>query len=149
MSQMIIFVLLYVYPKNHHVYPCLPQGFLFFFVVNFFVSLVICQPSWTILTIINILHDLANDNPRIFVMRYTGGTKMAKKVTRTSKAMQTTAIRTVANSLPQNEVILLTLLISTGYIPYTNLLKMGEKMQFSAGNLALRWSKRSRFTQNG
>jgi hypothetical protein len=74
---------------------------------------------------------------------------MAKKVTRTSKAMQTTAIRTVANSLPQNEVILLTLLISTGYIPYTNLLKMGEKMQFSAGNLALRWSKRSRFTQNG
>ena len=55
---------------------------------------------------------------------------MAKKVTRTSKAMQTTAIRTVANSLPQNEVILLTLLISTGYIHMTNLLKMGEKMQF-------------------
>lgn len=37
--------------------------------------------------------------------------------------MQTTAIRTVASSLPQNEVILLTLLISKGYIPYTDLLK--------------------------
>ena len=33
--------------------------------------------------------------------------------------MQTTAIRTVANSLPQNEVILLTLLISKRYIPNT------------------------------
>ena len=38
------------------------------------------------------------------------------RVTRTSKAMQTTAIGTVANSLPENEVILLTLLISKGYI---------------------------------
>jgi len=38
--------------------------------------------------------------------------------------MQTTAIRTVANSLPQNEVILLTLLISKRYIPYTDLLKI-------------------------
>ncbi len=38
--------------------------------------------------------------------------------------MQTTAIRTVANSLPQNEVILLTLLISKRYIPYTDLHKM-------------------------
>lgn len=37
--------------------------------------------------------------------------------------MQTTAIRTVANSLPQNEVILLTLLISKRYIPNTDLLK--------------------------
>lgn len=37
--------------------------------------------------------------------------------------MQTTAIRTVANSLPQNEVILLTLLISKRYIPYTDLRK--------------------------
>ena len=37
--------------------------------------------------------------------------------------MQTTAIRMVANSLPENEVILLTLLISTKYIPYTDLLK--------------------------
>ena len=37
--------------------------------------------------------------------------------------MQTTAIRTVANSLPQNEVILLTLLISKRYIPYTDLAK--------------------------
>ena len=31
--------------------------------------------------------------------------------------MQTTAIRTVTNSLPENEVILLTLLISKRYIP--------------------------------
>lgn len=37
--------------------------------------------------------------------------------------MQTTAIRTVANSLPENEVILLTLLISKKYIPYTDLAK--------------------------
>ena len=37
--------------------------------------------------------------------------------------MQTTAIRTLANSLPQNEVILLTLLISERYIPYTDLHK--------------------------
>ena len=35
--------------------------------------------------------------------------------------MQTTAIGTVANSLPENEVILLTLLISSRYIPYTDL----------------------------
>ena len=38
--------------------------------------------------------------------------------------MQTTAIGTVANSLPKNEVILLTLLISKRYIPYTDLLKI-------------------------
>jgi len=38
--------------------------------------------------------------------------------------MQTTAIRTVANSLPENEVILLTLLISKRYIPYTDLQKI-------------------------
>ena len=37
--------------------------------------------------------------------------------------MQTTAIRTVANPLPENEIILLTLLISKRYIPYTDLLK--------------------------
>ena len=42
-------------------------------------------------------------------------------VTRTSKAMQTTAIGTVVNSLPENKVILLTLLISKRYIPYTDL----------------------------
>lgn len=35
--------------------------------------------------------------------------------------MQTTAIRTVAKSLPQNKVILLTCLISNSYIPYTDL----------------------------
>lgn len=40
--------------------------------------------------------------------------------------MQTTAIRTVANSLPQNEVILLTCLISNSYIPYTDLQKIFE-----------------------
>ena len=37
--------------------------------------------------------------------------------------MQTTAIRTVANPLPENEIILLTLLISKRYIPYTDLRK--------------------------
>lgn len=37
--------------------------------------------------------------------------------------MQTTAIRTVAKSLPQNKVILLTCLISNSYIPYTDLQK--------------------------
>ena len=37
--------------------------------------------------------------------------------------MQTMAIRTVTNSLPENEVILLTLLISKRYIPYTDLHK--------------------------
>ncbi|RGR89236.1 hypothetical protein DWY21_08305 [Phocaeicola plebeius] len=40
--------------------------------------------------------------------------------------MQTTAIRTVANSLPQNEVILLTLLISKRYIPNTDLRKISR-----------------------
>ena len=44
-----------------------------------------------------------------------------QRVTRTSKAMQTTAFRTVAYSLPQNEVILLTFLISERFIPYTDL----------------------------
>lgn len=38
------------------------------------------------------------------------------RVIRISNAMQTTAIRTVAYSLPENEVIILTLLISIGYI---------------------------------
>lgn len=37
--------------------------------------------------------------------------------------MQTMAIRTVAKSLPENEAILLTLLISRRYIPYTDLRK--------------------------
>ena len=46
------------------------------------------------------------------------------RVTKTSKAMQITAIRTVANSLPENEIILLTLLISMWYVPYTDLLKI-------------------------
>ena len=38
--------------------------------------------------------------------------------------MQTTAIRTVAYSLPENEVILLTLLISRWYVSYTDLRKI-------------------------
>ena len=38
-----------------------------------------------------------------------------------SKAMQTVAIGTVANSLPENEVIFLTLLISTMYILFAKL----------------------------
>ena len=38
--------------------------------------------------------------------------------------MQTTAMGTVANSLPKNEIILLTLLISDWYIPYTDLIKI-------------------------
>ncbi|MDN0081016.1 hypothetical protein QVO32_16655, partial [Bacteroides gallinaceum] len=50
-----------------------------------------------------------------------------RRVTGTSKAMQTTAIRTVANSLPKNEVILLTLLISKRNIPYTDLRKINGK----------------------
>lgn len=37
--------------------------------------------------------------------------------------MQTTAIGTVAKSLPQNKVIILTRLISDIYIPYTDLRK--------------------------
>lgn len=40
--------------------------------------------------------------------------------------MQTMAIRTVTNSLPENEVILLTLLISKRYIPYTDLQKNND-----------------------
>ena len=44
--------------------------------------------------------------------------------------MQTTAIGTVANSLPENEAILLTILISDGYIPYTDLKNIFEKTQF-------------------
>lgn len=40
--------------------------------------------------------------------------------------MQTTAIGTVTNSLPQNEVILLTLLISGRYISYTDLSNIYE-----------------------
>ena len=43
------------------------------------------------------------------------------RVTRTSKAMQPTAIGTVANSLPENKVILLTLLISKRYISLPDL----------------------------
>ena len=41
--------------------------------------------------------------------------------------MQTTAIGTVAKSLPQNVVILLTLLIPKRYIPYTDLRKIPKK----------------------
>lgn len=50
--------------------------------------------------------------------------------------MQTTAIGTVANSLPENEVILLTLLISKRYIPYTDFGKFSiikEKLKRKSG----------------
>ena len=52
--------------------------------------------------------------------------------------MQTTAIRTVANSLPQNEVILLTLLISKRYIPYTELRKIYKNAEQKEINHAKR-----------
>ena len=46
--------------------------------------------------------------------------------------MQTTAIRTVANPLPENKIILLTLLISKRYIPYTDLKKkVGLRQTFN------------------
>lgn len=57
------------------------------------------------------------------------------RVTQTSKAMQTTAIRTVAKSLPQNKVILLTCLISNSYIPYTDLQKFIIWQMISVRNL--------------
>ena len=53
--------------------------------------------------------------------------------------MQTTAIRTVANSLPENEVILLTLLISKRYIPYTDLLKNYGKLSVPPGFILPGW----------
>ena len=40
--------------------------------------------------------------------------------------MQNTAIRTVAKSLPQIKVILITHLISSNYIPYTDLRKISR-----------------------
>lgn len=57
--------------------------------------------------------------------------------------MQTTAMGTVANSLPKNEIILLTLLISDWYIPYTDLIKIPVFTEKIPGldqqiNLALR-----------
>ncbi len=61
-------------------------------------------------------------------------TFVSVRVTQTSKAMQTTAIRTVANSLPRNEVILLTLLISKRYIPYTDLRKISGITLKKIGN---------------
>ena len=45
--------------------------------------------------------------------------------------MQTTAIRTVANSLPENEVIFLTLLISNRYILFAELRIKNEKQSES------------------
>ncbi|MDD5782879.1 MAG: hypothetical protein PUD30_08490, partial [Muribaculaceae bacterium] len=61
------------------------------------------------------------------------------RVSQTSKAMQTTAIRTVANSLPENEVILLTLLISKRYIPYTDLPKNYGKPSVLPGFILPGW----------
>lgn len=48
--------------------------------------------------------------------------------------MQTTAIGTVANSLPENEVILLTLLISKGYILFAEL---GNNFEWKVEHTAL------------
>ena len=56
----------------------------------------------------------------------------------TSKAMQTTAIGTVANSLPENKVILITLLNSSRYIPYTDLRK---NFAFEAGLLSVPFAR--------
>ena len=53
--------------------------------------------------------------------------------------MQTTAIGTVANSLPENEVILLTLLILDGYILFAELRKFLKK--HSAGVMKLSFSR--------
>lgn len=53
--------------------------------------------------------------------------------------MQTTAMGTVANSLPKNEIILLTLLISDWYIPYTDLLKFSVLRLTSAKFLMHKW----------
>ena len=41
--------------------------------------------------------------------------------------MQTTAIRTVANSLPENGINLLILFISDRYIPHTDLMKKADE----------------------
>lgn len=51
--------------------------------------------------------------------------------------MQTTAIGTVAKSLPQNVVILLTLLIPKRYIPYTDLLKIPVGGLTTYGDIAV------------
>ena len=53
------------------------------------------------------------------------------RVSQTSNAMQPTAIRTVANSLPENKVILLTLLISKRYITYIDLRKKADSIPIS------------------
>ena len=59
------------------------------------------------------------------------------RVTRTSKAMQTTAIGTVVNSLPENKVILLTLLIPKRYIPYTDLRRVFFCSTSAQGDITL------------
>lgn len=59
--------------------------------------------------------------------------------------MQTTAIRTVANSLPENEEILLTLLISKKYIPYTDLRKYFGWQMISAAFLGDNGKMRSAY----
>ena len=46
------------------------------------------------------------------------------KISLVVKTVKATVIGLVANSLPGNEVILLTLLISKRYIPYTDLRKI-------------------------
>ena len=64
----------------------------------------------------------------------------------TSKAMQTTAIGTVANSLPENKVILITLLNSSRYIPYTDLRKINATHNFClhfVGRLPIPFSEKT------
>ncbi len=60
--------------------------------------------------------------------------------------MQTTAIGTVANSLPENEVILLTLLISKGYILFAELFNIfaesNPDAQKTTGSISVhRWTQ--------
>ena len=52
-----------------------------------------------------------------------------------SNITQTTAIGTVAKSLPQNKVILLTHLISNSYIPYTDLLEKNDTINYQTSPL--------------
>ena len=63
--------------------------------------------------------------------------------------MQTAAIRTVANSLPQNEVILLTLLISNRYILFAELLNKNENQDCLHDKAAIYLFRFMQFKTNG
>ena len=87
--------------------------------------------SWTV-EIDNFVQELVLTRKSIFFLSasfeyHKSITFASVRVIRTSKAMQPTAIRMVDNSLPENDVILLTLLISKRYIPYTDLHKICVK----------------------